>query len=1082
MSTKIDKQRRELARAIRRTSVEAFHDRLAEAGVTRAYVVWENGELVVSHPKLLEGVQAFFELSQDFGGHEGIFLGREEGIPTIFLAAVHDTRRGLAQGGLRFKPYETIAAVLVDGLRLAQGMTRKNALAGLWWGGGKGIVPITPAIATPAYRTESTPERVALFEAYGRFVASLGGFYYTAEDVGTKTSDMNALLGANRFTTCVGTDHGGSGNPSPATARGVFRGMQAAWQYLHGTDDLQGVKVAVQGVGHVGRALVESLDDARAQVWVTDIDREALARLQAERPRIEVVEDPDSIYDLDVDVLAPCAVGAVVNQHTIPRLEVELVCGAANNILAEPLADAERLRERGITFVPDYLCNRMGVTNCCDESFGYLPGDVALAAEHVYPDTLRVLRHAQRYRMTTVQAADQLADIAAAELHPMIGHRGRRLIDQLIATDWAGTRSRPPRRRLPGPLFEPGRDEPPIRVRWDREKRFRGMGPALAAAPISAAGRPELSSFLPAVMMDVRARAVELLGGERPRRAAGSDHGGLALQLGVERSLSYERHEVGRGRFVELCQDVARRHDAAIRAQLHQLGVGFDSPSWLDSMSPAGNEATRHLYLALKDAGLLFRERRRSYFDPMHQRLLIAPDQSPVERLRGQSTAAFEDRGVSDHLFVRLDEGARTLQRAIASGAVVFSAERFRQRVEKAISDPEPWAISRRQWWGHPLPSSTLDPPGTADEHVLSVWFALVAWSLQAMGWPRQASPEPIAEVHVGPDLLMRWVIPSQVASLELTGRPAFSRVEVHGDLYVPERVLEEREGAQPSDPDEERFVVRHKRRRMRRQLGNVVEPATLIRRFGADALRLGYLLAQNPGAPQVATWAESTLRQGRRAVRRLNAKVSGLDQLLSRLASHGEADAAAEGPDAAAGRAVNAWIRAKTERLVDEAHAGYRGYRLHRVAHLFLEAVDDFGRYAAVAAQRRGVALGEVASTVAAVVRRLADGFSPVCPYLLDKLVERTAARAAAVNGGEAGEALAWIVDLVAELGRHRGSSVRVLTDDDAAGKLLAAGRAELEALARTSLEVSEDPAPEDARTIGPCAVVVQIPPAPLS
>lgn len=1071
MTHKIDKQRRELARTIRRMSIEAFHDRLAEAGVTRAYVVWENGEFTLSHPKLLSDVQAFFELSQDFGGHEGIFLGREEGIPTFFLAAVHDTRRGLAQGGLRFKPYDTIADVLTDGLRLAQGMTRKNALAGLWWGGGKGIVPVTRGIATPAYRTESTPERRALFAAYGRFVASLGGFYYTAEDVGTKTSDMNVLLGENRFTTCVGTDHGGSGNPSTATARGVFRGMQAAWQYLHGTDDLQGVRVAVQGAGHVGRALVHSLDDARARVWVTDIDREALARLREERPRITVVEDSEEIYDLDADVLAPCAVGAVVNQHTIPRLKVELVCGAANNILAEPLADAERLRAQGITFVPDYLCNRMGVTNCCDENFGYLPGDVALAAEHVYPDTLRVLRHAERHGMTTVQAADQLADIAAAELHPMIGHRGRRLIDRLIATDWAGTRSRPFRRRPPGPLFNPGRDEPPIRVRWERERRFQGTGPAIAAAPISAAGRPELSSFLPAVMMDVRARAVELLGGGRPRRVMGSDHGGLALQTAVERSLSYERHEVGRSRFVELCQDVGRRHDEAIRQQLHQLGVGFDSPSWIESMSPAGNETTRHLYLALRDAGLLFRERRRSYFDPAQQRLLIGPNEEPVERLRGQATSAFEDRGVAEHLFVRLDQGARHLQRSIEAGAVVFSAERFRTRVEKAISDPEPWVISRRQWWGHPLPASTLDPPGTADEQVLSVWFSLVAWSLQAMGWPQEASPEPIDEVHVGPDLLMRWVIPSQVASLQLTGRPAFRRIEVQGSLYVPEPVLEEREGAAPSDPDEERFEVRRKRSRMRRQVGNVVEPATLVQRFGADALRLGYLLAQNPGAPQVATWAESTLRQGRRAVRLLNAKVSGLDQLLSRLATHGEG--ASGGSNAASGRAVDGWIRAKTERLVEEAHAGYREHRLHRVAHLFLEAVDDFGRYAAVAARRRGDGLEPLALTVAAVVRRLADGFSPVCPYLLERLAERTADRAAA-GGGAVGEPVPWIVDLVAELHRHRGSKLRVLTEDAAAGKLLTEGRAELEALARTSFEVAVEPAPEGARKAGPCAVLV--------
>ena len=216
LETPQDRSRRELARQVRSWSVEDLHDAMEAADVTRAFVVFENGHFTLSHRKLLRPVQAFFELSHDFADHEGIFLGREPGIPTVFLASVHDTRRGLAQGGLRFNNYPNVAELLTDGLRLAQGMTRKNALAGLWWGGGKGIVAKTRALADdPDYLTEETPKRLELFRAYGRFVASLGGVYYTAEDVGTKTSDMNAILGANRFTTCIAGDLGGSGNPSP---------------------------------------------------------------------------------------------------------------------------------------------------------------------------------------------------------------------------------------------------------------------------------------------------------------------------------------------------------------------------------------------------------------------------------------------------------------------------------------------------------------------------------------------------------------------------------------------------------------------------------------------------------------------------------------------------------------------------------------------------------------------------------------------------------------------------------------------------------------------------------------------------
>ena len=1210
-SHKTDEHRRELARRVRSSSVEELHDLLASEGVRRAFVVSENGEITLSHPGLLAPVKAFFELSQDFDDHEGVFIGREEGIPTLFFAFVHDTRRGLAQGGLRFKPYESLADVLTDGLRLAQGMTRKNALAGLWWGGGKGIVAATEAIRTPEYLTESTPQRLELFRAYGRFIASLGGIYYTAEDVGTKTTDMNAILGQNRFTTCVGGELGGSGNPSSATARGVFVALQAAWRFVTGSEDLTGVGVAVQGVGNVGGPLVALLDDAGARIWVTDIDTGALEALVRERPRIEIVSN-DAIFDLDADVFAPCAIGAQVNASTIPRLKVRLICGAANNILGED-ADAERLRQRGIAYVPDYLCNRMGITNCADEWQGYLYRDVELAAERVYPDTLRVLKHARGQMITTAAAADQLADIAACELHPMLGHRGRRLIDHLRASGWHASRQpRPPGRPVVPPAFAPGADETALRVRWEREGRFRGAGLTLAAAPISAAGRPELSSFLSALLMDVRARALELDSDHRPRRILGSDPGGLALQLAVERSLPFEREEIGRPRFVERCADVHRNHDAALREQLHQLGVGFDPASWLDPMSRDGERVSRRLFFALKDAGLITRERRLAYYDPTSQTVLVSPDvirtrvelgerfvvrfraggssagetieaqtfypellpgavavavrrdgpfgalaggtvddplregELPIhvfddlatdakflvpahdrddealaqaagveerrvaidgqgrflipdepplvreearrrvierlgdrlERIEGRfEVDAFRARrsgtlvnlGTSEQVFVNFETAAAHLRQAIVSGAVSFSDDRWRQHTLELLEDPEPWCISRQYWWGHPLPSPRRGAIGTDSggdqgerDDVLSVWFSLVASTLRATGWPAEAEPEPIDELYVDQEILLRWALPSQLVSLALTGRPAFRHLRVHGALHVVERVLEERESEGPPmerQSDEDRFVVRWVRRPMRLGLGNAVEPAALIRRFGADALRLGYVLSLHSGSLDLATASESNLRRGRSVVQRLNAKVTGLFHLTARLPD----DSGVVSPTLA-----DDWILARVSAAAEAAREAYREHRLGLAGRLLAAAVDDFARYAAVAAGRRGRdrELMSIRPTVTAVVEQFAAGFSPVCPYLFDKLTAWTASRAAP----RADDAPTWAGQLVAELKRGACEAVEVGSSDGTVLARLGNDRDELEQLAGRPITVGEPG--KDGVAIGPCVI----------
>jgi glutamate dehydrogenase/leucine dehydrogenase len=416
-------------------TVEEFYQRMKRQGLWRAYAIYRDGRLELSHPELMVPVGEFLRTSKDFAGHEAVFIGREDGVDTLFFAFVHCTKRGLAQGGLRFQKYDGLADLLSDGLRLAQGMTRKNALAGLWWGGGKGIMPL-PLEGGAA---NSPDDRRAYFMAYGRFVASLNGLYYTAEDMGTSSADMEAVHCVNRFTTCIPRELGGSGNPSEFTALGVFNGMRAAWKFISGDESLEGVSVAVQGVGHVGLPLVSALAGAGARVYIADVPGrlEELRRSGSLPQGVVEVADPASVYALDVDIFSPCWRGAVINPQTIPALKARLVCGAANNILSDP-ADAERLSERGVEYVPDFVCNRMGIVNCADEWMGYLPEDVQGAAGKVYQDTLDIFERARRLGITTAAAADQLADEAAQETHPLFGMRGRRILEYLLKGDWAG--------------------------------------------------------------------------------------------------------------------------------------------------------------------------------------------------------------------------------------------------------------------------------------------------------------------------------------------------------------------------------------------------------------------------------------------------------------------------------------------------------------------------------------------------------------------------------------------------------------------------------------------------------------------
>lgn len=397
----------------------------------------------------------------DFEGHEGLFFEVSALDDVLHGAFVHRTCRGQAQGGTRFWGYERFGQMLNDGVRLSKGMTHKNALAGLWWGGGKGVIsrPASGDVADPA-------RRAALFEEYGRFISSLRGCYITAEDVGTHTADMASIANETRFITCIPKARGGSGNPSGATALGVVRGLEAAFAYAEGAregdadparGDLRGKVVVVQGAGNVGEVIISLLLERGARVRATDISAARLDALAARlTPRYgDALEltcaAPGDLSPLawPCDALCPAAMGAVLNPTTIPALRTRVVCGAANNQLQDPARDGAALAARGVTYLPDFLVNRMGIVNCANEQYGYVgadPADDPSFARHlgrgwaqsVYQTSLRVLARATETGAHPHAAAVALADELSRAPHPIWGHRGQQIISALAAGGWAG--------------------------------------------------------------------------------------------------------------------------------------------------------------------------------------------------------------------------------------------------------------------------------------------------------------------------------------------------------------------------------------------------------------------------------------------------------------------------------------------------------------------------------------------------------------------------------------------------------------------------------------------------------------------
>ena len=332
-----------------------------------------------------------------FDDHEQVVFCNDKDTGLKAIIGIHNTVLGPALGGTRMWQYTSEWDALNDVLRLSRGMTFKSAITGLNLGGGKAVI-IGDA------KTQKTPE---LMIRFGEFVHSLGGKYITAEDVGMKTEDMDLVRTVTPYVTGISEEKGGAGNPSPITAFGVFMGMKAAAKHAFGTDVLEDRVIYVQGIGNVGEALVEHLSNEGAQVYVSDINQD---RLEEVRDKYGVnIYGGNNLYAEEMDIYAPCALGATVNDFTIDQLKAKVIAGAANNQLEEETRHGAILREKGIVYAPDFLINAGGIINVYAELENYGRQEIIRKTENIYNTTLEILSKAERNDITTHQAARAIA-------------------------------------------------------------------------------------------------------------------------------------------------------------------------------------------------------------------------------------------------------------------------------------------------------------------------------------------------------------------------------------------------------------------------------------------------------------------------------------------------------------------------------------------------------------------------------------------------------------------------------------------------------------------------------------------------
>lgn len=330
-------------------------------------------------------------------GHEEVVFFQDKSCGLKAIVGIHDTTLGPALGGTRLWPYANEEEALIDVLRLSRGMTYKNAISGLNLGGGKAVI-----IADPKNKNE------ALFRSFGRFIESLNGRYITAEDVNTSVEDIEHIFTETNHVTGVAQQNGGSGNPSPYTALGVFRGIEASVTKAFGSRSLKGKTVSIQGVGAVGFELAKLLVEAGANITYTDVNERNIQRMKEAFPNAKFVAS-NEIFSAACDIYAPCALGASINDETIPQLKAKIVCGAANNQLKED-RHGLILKEKGVLYAPDYLVNAGGVMNVSIEFEGWADSKSRRMVDTIYDKTLEVFKISDEQNIPVNKAADVMAE------------------------------------------------------------------------------------------------------------------------------------------------------------------------------------------------------------------------------------------------------------------------------------------------------------------------------------------------------------------------------------------------------------------------------------------------------------------------------------------------------------------------------------------------------------------------------------------------------------------------------------------------------------------------------------------------
>lgn len=358
-------------------------------------------------PIQTEEISIFNQLAE-FGHQKVVFCSdADTGLKAII--AIHDTTLGPALGGTRMWAYKTEAEALADVLRLSRAMTYKASITGLNLGGGKAVI----------IGDSRADKSEALMRRYGRFIKNLNGSFITAEELGTSPKDMEYIRMETQHVCGVSELLGGSGDPSPVTAKGVYMGIKACVKEYFGSDSLAGRSVAVQGIGQVGENLVHLLREENAKVYVSDIDEDRLMKV-AKKYGAEAVAT-HSIFDLDIDIYAPCAFGATVNSETIEKMNCAIIAGSANNQLLDENEHGQQLLDKGILYAPDYLINAGGLINCYSEIAGYSKKRTMQLAENIYEATRMVLRKSKAENIPTNEAANKIAEKRIADMRKIKG-------------------------------------------------------------------------------------------------------------------------------------------------------------------------------------------------------------------------------------------------------------------------------------------------------------------------------------------------------------------------------------------------------------------------------------------------------------------------------------------------------------------------------------------------------------------------------------------------------------------------------------------------------------------------------------